>query len=86
MIVVGDAMMAPYELVASKYSFYFGPPQEERGWDSLVALRERYPKHAWLNPEPEKYWHGETLNQIRKIFPMHCLTLDGLEEAISILR
>ena len=79
-------MMAPYELLASKYSFYFGPPQEERGWDSLVALRERYPKHAWLNPEPEKYWHGETLHQIRKIFPMHCLTLDGLEEAISVLR
>jgi uncharacterized protein with von Willebrand factor type A (vWA) domain len=86
LIVVGDAMMAPYELVASKYSFYFGPPQEDRGWDSLVSLKERYPKHAWLNPEPEKYWHGETIHQIKKLFPMFCLTLDGLEEAISVLR
>jgi len=85
LIIVGDAMMAPYELVASKYSFYFGPPQEARGIDSLMALKERYPKHAWLNPEPEKYWQGETLRQIRKLFPMHCLTLQGLEEAISIL-
>lgn len=86
LIIVGDAMMAPYELVANKYAFYFGAPQEERGWDSLRSLRERFPKSVWLNPEPEKYWHGETLNQIRTLFPMRCLTLDGLDEAISSLR
>lgn len=86
LVIVGDAMMAPYELVASKYSFYFGPPQEERGWDSLVSLKERYPRVAWLNPEPEKYWHGRTLQQIRTLFPMFSLTLDGLEEAIERLR
>jgi len=86
LILVGDAMMAPYELVASKHSFFFGPPQEERGWDSLVSLRERFPKSVWLNPEPENYWHGRTLHEIRKLFPMHCLTLDGLSAAISELR
>lgn len=86
LVMVGDAMMAPYELVANKYSLYFGPPQTDRGWDSLVALRERYPRSVWLNPEPEKYWHGQTLQQIKTLFPMHCLSLDGLEEAISLLR
>ena len=86
LIVVGDAMMAPYELVANKYSLFFGPPQEERGWDSLVSLRERYPRSVWLNPEPEKYWHGQTIRQIQTLFPMHCLTLEGLDEAISLLR
>jgi uncharacterized protein len=86
LVIVGDAMMAPYELVASKYSFYFGPPQEERGWDSLLSLRDRFPRSVWLNPEPEKYWQGQTLNQIQKLFPMFSLTLDGLEEAIGRLR
>ena len=86
LFLVGDAMMAPYELVANKYSFFFGPPQEERGWDSLTSLRERFPRSVWLNPEPLKYWHGQTLNQIRSLFPMYSLTLDGLEEAIEQLR
>ena len=86
LIIVGDAMMAPYELVANKYAFYFGPPQEERGWDSLVNLRERFPRSVWLNPEPKKYWHGRTLDKIKTLYPMYCLTLEGLEEAISSLR
>lgn len=86
LVVVGDAMMAPYELLASKYSFFFGSKQEERGWDSLLALRDRFPHSVWLNPEPEKYWHGETLTQIRKLFPMFGLTLQGLDEAIRLLR
>lgn len=85
-IVVGDAMMAPYELVASKYSLFFGPPEHDRGWDSLVALRERFPRSVWLNPEPVRYWSGQTLNQIKSLFPMHPLTLEGLDEAVSLLR
>lgn len=86
LIVVGDAMMAPYELIGSKYSYHFAPPSSERGWESLVALRERFPHSVWLNPEPEHYWYGETLTHIRRLFPMFCLTLDGLEEAIAKLR
>lgn len=86
LVVVGDAMMAPYELVANKYSLFFGAPQEERGWDSLLSLRERYRHSVWLNPEPEKYWHGETLHRIRSLYPMFGLTLDGLDEAIGLLR
>ena len=40
LIVVGDAMMAPYELVADKHSLYWGTPShEERGWDlSLIHI------------------------------------------------
>lgn len=86
LIVVGDAMMAPYELVGSRHSLFFGAPESERGWDSLKALRDRYPHSVWLNPEPVKYWYGETLNAISQLFPMHSLTMDGLEEAIRELR
>lgn len=86
LIVVGDAMMAPYELIGSRHSLFFGAPESERGWDSLKALRERYPHSVWLNPEPVKYWHGETLTAISQLFPMHSLTMEGLEEAIRELR
>lgn len=86
LIVVGDAMMAPYELVGSRHALFFGAPEADRGWESLKALRERYPHSVWLNPEPTRYWHGETLQAISKLFPMHSLTLDGLEEAIRELR
>lgn len=86
LVIVGDAMMAPYELVASKNSFFFGAPHEERGWDSLLSLRERFPHSVWLNPEPDRYWHGETLSRIRSLFSMYGLTLQGLDEAIALLR
>ena len=86
LIVVGDAMMAPYELVGSRHTLFFGTPEIERGWDSLKALRDRYPHSVWLNPEPVKYWYGETLSAISQLFPMHSLTMDGLEEAIRELR
>ncbi len=86
LIVLGDAMMAPYELIASKYSLFYGAPEAEKGWESLKALRERFPRSVWLNPEPVKYWYGETLSQISRLFPMHSLTMDGLEDAIRDLR
>ncbi len=86
LIVVGDAMMAPYELVGSRHSLFFGSPETARGWESLQALRDRYPHSIWLNPEPVRYWYGETLQAISSLFPMFPLTMDGLEEAIRDLR
>ena len=86
LIVIGDAMMAPYELVASRHAIFFGAPEAERGWESLSSLRERYPHSVWLNPEPVRYWYGETLKAISELFPMYPLTIDGLEEAIGVLR
>lgn len=86
LIVVGDAMMAPYELVGSRHALFFGQPEAERGWDSLKSLRDRYPRSVWLNPEPVKYWYGETLNAISQLFPMFSLSMEGLEEAIRELR
>lgn len=86
LIVIGDAMMAPYELVGSRHSLFFGAPESEHGWTSLTSLREHYPHSAWLNPEQASYWYGETLTAIRRLFPMYSLTLEGLEAAIRELR
>lgn len=87
LIVIGDAMMAPYELIGSRHTLAWTRPQPgQRGWDSLVALRDRFPHSVWLNPEPVRHWFGETLQAISALFPMHPLTLEGLEEAIRELR
>ena len=84
LVVVGDAAMAPYELFHPKGAYFFGPAADKTGWDHLNELRAHFPRAAWLNPDPPNYWQGQgsTREAISRLFPMHPLTLDGLEEAI----
>ena len=55
----------------------------------MQRLAQRFPKHAWLNPEPEERWDytasiGITRELLgAKMFP---LTLAGLDRAIQALR
>lgn len=86
LIIVGDASMAPYELMAADGSIYAfersGRPSVER----LRLLAETFPHSAWLNPVPQRNWdHTHTITVIRSIFPMFELSLEGLEEAVSHL-
>ncbi len=85
LVIVGDAMMAPYELVAPKHSFFFGWEGQTTGLEWLMKLKDHFAKCAWINPEQPKYWSGETLNRIRTLFPMFCLTLEGLGLAVDHL-
>lgn len=82
LVMVGDAYMAPYELFGS-----YAERNEERlpgiGW--LMALREHFERSVWLNPESPNGWHGSTIEQIGRVFPMHQLTLEGLGQAVSEL-
>lgn len=85
-IIVGDASMAPYELMVPDGSIYVfersGSPSIER----LGFLREIFSHSVWLNPVPESHWHyTRTIGMIREIFPMFPLTLDGLEQAVTDL-
>ncbi|MEZ4459543.1 MAG: VWA domain-containing protein [bacterium] len=86
-IIVGDAAMAPYELMDSGGSsdmFYINP---EPGIVWLKRLVEKMPQSVWLNPDPPKYWRSYyTVNIISSIFPMFPLTLEGLDDAIRELR
>ena len=52
----------------------------------LRRLRERVPNSLWLNPEPERIWDAPTIRVIRTVFPMFPLTLDGLGDAVDVLR
>lgn len=82
LIMVGDALMAPWELMsASGWS-------EDEGMEGilhLMRLREHYPASCWLNPEPPSSWWQTTVDVIRKVFPMYPLTLEGLSDAVGQL-
>lgn len=86
LIIVGDASMAPYELMAADGSIYI---QERSGRPSLEILRgltETFPHCVWLNPVPARTWpYTQTVRIISEIFPMFELSIDGLEKAVSHL-
>jgi uncharacterized protein with von Willebrand factor type A (vWA) domain len=85
-IIVGDASMAPYELMATDGSIHI---EERSGRPSLEKLRflaSTFRHSAWLNPKSEMEWpYTRTINIIREIFPMFDITLDGLEKMVTHL-
>ncbi|MEZ4270299.1 MAG: VWA domain-containing protein [Myxococcota bacterium] len=85
-IVVGDAWMSPYELTYPGGNIYWGHHNPDPGLVWLQRLRQRCPNSLWLNPEPPSIWHAESVQIVRHVFPMFHLTLDGLTEAVDILR
>jgi uncharacterized protein len=85
LVVVGDALMAPYELMLRSNGtdlFDEGGPE---GIVWLMQLAEHFHRHVWLNPEPQSAWWAQTVRTIRKVFPMFTLTLGGLGEAVTHL-
>jgi uncharacterized protein with von Willebrand factor type A (vWA) domain len=84
LIVVGDALMHPWELHSSGSRWNWGDDSGAPGVAWLVHLAEHFSHTAWLNPEPELAWSG-TAEVIGRVFPMFRLTVDGLMEAIRKL-
>jgi uncharacterized protein with von Willebrand factor type A (vWA) domain len=86
LIIVGDAAMAPYELMGTNGALYVGQ-QESRSSEERLKFLARTFRHAvWLNPQAESVWdYTWTIGAIGKIFPMFELTLDGLEKAVQHL-
>ncbi|MCF8110226.1 MAG: hypothetical protein K9J85_01935 [Desulfobacteraceae bacterium] len=86
LIIVGDASMAPYELMAMDGSIYVHERSGRASIEQLRFLAETFPHNAWLNPVPARMWpYTRTINIIRQIFPMFELTIDGLEQAVDQL-
>jgi uncharacterized protein with von Willebrand factor type A (vWA) domain len=81
LIVVGDALMAPWELTGT--SGWGLDDVEGVVW--LMRLVERYPHAVWLNPEPPREWWQTTIEVIRRVFAMYPLTLEGLGDAVNQL-
>ncbi|MFX1449732.1 MAG: VWA domain-containing protein [Promethearchaeota archaeon] len=82
LIILGDAMMHPDELLARNGSMYYNDPDGVPGILWLKRLSDHFEKAVWLNPAN---YGGFTRQQIEKIFPMFPLTINGLEDAIRKL-
>ncbi|MCX8117123.1 MAG: hypothetical protein N3G78_04220 [Desulfobacterota bacterium] len=85
-IIVGDASMAPYELLSTDGSIYVGERSGKPSYMRLEFIAKTFRHSVWLNPVPQAEWpYTRTIQHIREIFPMFELTLDGLEKAVTHL-
>ena len=84
LIIVGDAAMAPSELLSTgSFGSPTGTPMS--GLDWLVHLRLKFERSVWLNPDPPQYWSSGTSRVIGEVVPMFHLTIEGLTEAMALL-
>ena len=86
LIVVGDAAMHPGELHSDGPWYRAHAVGEERftALQWFRRLQQHFPNSVWLNPDREQYWYG-TVQELRQVFNMYYLSLDGLSEAIKQL-
>ncbi len=83
LVVVGDASMAPYELMATDGSIHIEERSGLPSIDRLNLLVETFRHSVWLNPTPLHLWPmTRTIGIIANIFSMFELTLEGLEQAV----
>ena len=67
-------------------AIYFNQNNEHPSIDYLKLLAKTFRHTVWLNPLTQNTWQYDwTIQNIRTIFPMYELTLDGLEKAVQHL-
>jgi len=85
-IIVGDASMAPYELMATDGSIHIEERSGKPSIERMQFLASIFRHSAWLNPKLSIEWpYTRTINVIRQVFPMFEITLDGLEKMVTHL-
>jgi uncharacterized protein with von Willebrand factor type A (vWA) domain len=85
LVLVGDALMHPAELLDPGGSMYLYSQNRASGIEWLRRLNAHFRSATWLNPEPERFWPGTTIEVIASVFAMYPLTLDGLAHAVRYL-
>lgn len=88
LIFVGDAQMAPYELMGGYYGRREQADGPQCGMDWLRLLKSRFRHVIWLNPSRRPDWGAywaQTYDTIAQEFPMFSLTVEGLEEGMKKL-
>ena len=86
-IFVGDASMSPYEIMQPGGSIEHWNDEAGAAW--MGRITQRFPKHVWLNPEPEQHWdYTASIGIVRQLLEgrMFPLTIDGLDRAIKALK
>ncbi len=85
LVIVGDALMHPAELLDPGGSMYLYAQARASGHEWLRRLAAHFRSAAWLNPEPDRFWPGTTIEVIASVFGMWPLSLDGLAAAVRYL-
>ena len=85
LVMVGDALMHPAELLDPGGSMYLYAQNRASGHEWLRRLAAHFRSAAWLNPEPDRFWAGTTIEVIASVFGMWPLTLDGMAAAVRYL-
>ncbi len=86
LVFVGDASMAPEELLAIDGSIMPEYRQKQASIERLKMLAGTFRHSAWFNPISFSLWrHSETIDVIGSIIPMFELNLAGLEKGVRHL-
>lgn len=86
LVFVGDASMAPYELMARGGSIHIQDKSGRSSVENMQFLAETFRHSVWLNPVHPRMWeYTATIRIIGQIFPMFPLSLDGLDGAVQSL-
>ena len=88
-IVVGDASMAPSELIRVGGSSFYNRYNKETGLEWIRRFTQKYEKMIWFNPLPEMEWDGgygsTTIQMVKKEVNMFHLSVKGLEAGLKYL-
>lgn len=89
LLILGDASMAPEELLYPGGAITWGAEDRESSLRWLEKLRDRFRHTVWLNPLPKETWreaYGRTtIRKIGEVFRMEDLTLGGIKRAVEWL-
>jgi uncharacterized protein with von Willebrand factor type A (vWA) domain len=89
MFIIGDAAMAPEELLMSGGAISWRNYHPETGMSWLQKLRAHFKYSIWLNPihrnDWDFAWGNYTIRKVCEVFHMEDLTLDGLKNAVEYL-
>ena len=85
-ILVGDAYMAPSELLSPNGAIDYWYRNDRPGIEWLIDIRKRFRKAIWLNPEPKQWWFSvPSTRLVQRVFPMFELTLEGMRSGARAL-
>jgi uncharacterized protein with von Willebrand factor type A (vWA) domain len=87
LILVGDASMAPSEILYPNGSVEYNNTEPGQTW--MTRLLSTYTHAVWLNPEVERHWqYTRSIEMMREIMQgrMYPLTIEGLTSAMQELR
>jgi hypothetical protein len=88
-LFLGDASMAPEELLWPRGAITFGEADEESSLVWLQRLSDRFRHSVWLNPIPKEIWReaygSTTIRRIGEMFRMEDLTLGGIKRTVEYL-